>query len=344
MGAERASGSSPARTGIVVIGRNEGERLVRCLDALESAGRPVVYVDSGSTDGSTASARERGVDALELDSSAPFTAARARNRGFAWLRERQPALAFVQFVDGDSALCPGWLDAAEAELRARADVAIVCGALSERGAEASAWKRLVALEWEGPTGEVDACGGIAMVRASAFAAVGGFRDDLGAGEEPELCARIRAGGGRVVRIAAPMAVHDAGATGIRQWWRRAVRAGHAYAEVAALHRHSPERTRRREVYSIALFGGALPLAVAAGSALVSGWSALGLLAYVALAARVFRRRRRRGDSTRDAALYAAATTLGKLPEFVGVLRYARRRLARRPARSLPASAEGSARP
>jgi len=45
----------------VVIGRNEGERLVACLASLGGEIRRAVYVDSGSTDGSVAAARAAGV-------------------------------------------------------------------------------------------------------------------------------------------------------------------------------------------------------------------------------------------------------------------------------------------
>lgn len=38
--------------GVVVIGRNEGERLKRCLASLLGNVDQIVYVDSGSTDGS----------------------------------------------------------------------------------------------------------------------------------------------------------------------------------------------------------------------------------------------------------------------------------------------------
>lgn len=39
----------------IVIGRNEGARLIACLNALEVCS-PVIYVDSGSTDGSVVAA------------------------------------------------------------------------------------------------------------------------------------------------------------------------------------------------------------------------------------------------------------------------------------------------
>src|SRR5689334_4384058 len=68
--------------GVVAIGRNEGERLRVCLESALRASPDVVYVDSGSTDGSVAMAKQLGVHVVELDLTIPFTAARARNAGF----------------------------------------------------------------------------------------------------------------------------------------------------------------------------------------------------------------------------------------------------------------------
>jgi len=45
------------KIGVVVIGRNEGERLKRCLQSVRGRAACVVYVDSGSTDDSLASGR-----------------------------------------------------------------------------------------------------------------------------------------------------------------------------------------------------------------------------------------------------------------------------------------------
>src|SRR6056297_3022296 len=85
----------------ITIGRNEGERLKRCLASLEGLVAPIVYVDSGSTDGSVAAARNAGAEVVELDPSAPFTAARARNVGLVRLSEIDPDGTYVQFLDGD---------------------------------------------------------------------------------------------------------------------------------------------------------------------------------------------------------------------------------------------------
>ena len=75
---------------VVVIGRNEGERLKRCLASLATDSTCIVYVDSGSSDGSVDHARKSGVDVVELDLSIPFTAARARKHLLAHVVSLQP--------------------------------------------------------------------------------------------------------------------------------------------------------------------------------------------------------------------------------------------------------------
>jgi GT2 family glycosyltransferase len=227
--------------GVVAIGRNEGERLKRCLHSALQATSHVVYVDSGSQDGSAAFARSVGVEVVELDMSIPFTAARARNAGFRRIKEQFPTLDFVQFVDGDCEFTSGWLEHAARYLRATPNAAVACGRLRERHPERSIYNRLCDAEWNTPVGRAQACGGIAMVRAHAFDQVHGFREDLIAGEEPELCLRLRREGWEIWRLEAEMAWHDAAMTRFSQWWRRSERAGHAFAEGAALHGKSPQR-------------------------------------------------------------------------------------------------------
>ncbi|MBC7172600.1 MAG: glycosyltransferase family 2 protein, partial [Polyangiaceae bacterium] len=193
--------------GCVVIGRNEGPRLDRCLRSLLDHTAHVIYVDSGSTDGSVALAERLGADVVELDLSRPFTAARARNAGFDALRERWTEVAFVQFVDGDCEVVRGWLDAARKRLEERPELAVVCGRRRERHPEASIYNRLCDMEWDTPVGDALACGGDAMMRVEAFEKAGGFNPDVIAGEEPELCLRLRMLGYRIERIAHDMTLH-----------------------------------------------------------------------------------------------------------------------------------------
>jgi len=245
--------------GMVVIGRNEGQRLVRCLQSCVREGAPVVYVDSGSTDGSPAAARGLGAAVLALDMQRPFTAARARNEGLQELMRLHPATEWVQFLDGDCELVPGWVAAAGAFLAGRDDVVAVCGRRVERHPEASIYNRLCDIEWNTPTGQASAFGGDVLIRARPLLAAGGYRDGLIAGEEPELCVRLRAGGWRIWRLGVDMTWHDAAMTHWKQWWKRSVRAGHAFAEGAWLHGAPPERHFVGETRRALLWGAALPL-------------------------------------------------------------------------------------
>lgn len=312
----------------VVIGRNEGARLAECLRSMPPETAPVVYVDSGSTDGSRELARAAGALVVELDMSRPFTAARARNAGFAALAEAGAAPEFVQFVDGDCALAPGWIDSAAAFLRANPRAAVACGRRRERFPEASVYNRLADWEWDTPVGRTRACGGDALMRAAAFVAVGGFDPRLIAGEEPELCVRMRAAGWEIWRLDAEMTLHDAAMTRLSQWWRRARRAGHAAAEAAAMHGAAPERHGVRPTVSALAWGIGPPLLAGLGGLAFGPW---GVLALALWPAQVVRLALRAGAARRESWERAFFLVLCKLPEALGVLEYWGRRMTGRPA-------------
>ncbi len=307
--------------GVVAIGRNEGARLRRCLSSVVDRVARVVYVDSGSDDGSVALAMSFGCEVIELDPRVPFTAARARNAGLTRLREVVPTLRYVQLVDGDCEVVAGWLPAARARLLERPALAVVCGRRRERHPEASIYNRLCDVEWDTPPGEADACGGDAMMRLDALADVRGFDERLIAGEEPELCLRLRGAGWRIERLGREMTLHDACMTRFGQWWKRAERAGHAYAEGAAMHGAPPERHRVRETRRVLVWGALIPGLALAGAIPTLGLSLALLAGYPLSAARAYRSARRRGRPLEDALPYALFTTLGKLPELHGVVGY-----------------------
>lgn len=310
--------------GLVAIGRNEGERLVRCLSSVAREGVPFVYVDSGSTDDSRDVARRLGADVVELDLSIPFTAARARNAGLRRLLESHPELDFVQFVDGDCEIREGWLATAREFLVRAADVAVVCGRRRERHPEASVFNRLCDIEWNGPVGEILECGGDAMMRVEPLVAVGGYRADLIAGEEPELCVRLRSAGWKIWRLDAEMTMHDAAMSRWTQWWNRSRRAGHAFAEVAWVHRGSPFAIWARSVTSAVAWGGVLPAAIVVLTLADPRFAGL-VLVYPLQVARMALSSGGRPDDWR----FAAFTVMGKVPEFAGIVRYHLNRLLRR---------------
>jgi GT2 family glycosyltransferase len=307
--------------GIVAIGRNEGQRLRRCLNSVFGRGYTVVYVDSGSTDGSTEFAHELGADVVELDLSLPFTMARGRNVGFSRLLELAPEVRFVQFVDGDCELVDGWLERARAIIESRPEVAVVCGRRRERYPDRSIYNRLADIEWNAPVGEVKYCGGDAMIRVEAFRQAGGFNSALIAGEEPELCVRLRQNGGVILRIDAEMTLHDIAMTRFRQFWKRTERAGYAFAEGAAMHGARPERHWVHPVRSIAFWGIALPIAILALAVPTRGASLLLSLAYPLQVFRVALRSQAAGMPWRDSWLYGAACVLGRIPNALGALSY-----------------------
>jgi hypothetical protein len=256
--------------GVVVIGRNEGERFRRCVMSLvrdagagairppTRGGLPVVYVDSGSTDGSQQFAKDAGVEVVALDMATAFTAARARNAGLARLLEIAPHVEFVQFVDGDCEVHANWLGAGATALRAEERLAAVSGRLRERFPEQSLYNKLADIEWDRPIGLEKSCGGNAMFRVRALQEAGGYDATLIAGEEPELCARLRAKGWLIRRIADEMALHDLAMFKQRQWLTRAKRHGFAMLEVSRFRTAASRGLFTQQMRSAVIWGLAIP--------------------------------------------------------------------------------------
>jgi GT2 family glycosyltransferase len=311
-----------ASVGAVVIGRNEGDRLRACLNALAIEAARIVYVDSGSSDDSVRFAKLRGVEVVELDPSQKFSAARARNEGAKRLFALYPDLRFVQFIDGDCELRGDWLAKATAFMERHDDVAVVCGRRRERRPDTSVYNSLCDREWDTPVGPTLSCGGDALVRASAFQAAGGYRDDLIAGEEPELCVRLRTKGLRIWRLDAEMSLHDAAMTHFAQWWRRTARGGYAMAEVAGLHWGEPAAIWRKELLR-ALFWGVLAPAFVLLAALATPIALVAAAIYPLQIGRLALTRKPTSWT------YAAFVTLAKFAEAQGAMLYYWRALNRR---------------
>lgn len=310
------------RLSVVVIGRNEGERLTRCLASIGRAlGSPIdselIYVDSDSTDDSRSRAAESGATVLRVRPQRPCAAV-GRNAG--WRAARGE---FVLFLDGDTLLDPGFVPRALAAM-AEPAVAVVWGHRREMAPEQSPYVRALDLDWVYAPGIVPFCGGDALVRRDVLAAVGGFDERLIAGEEPELCQRIRAAGSLILHIDAPMTLHDLGIASFRQYWRRAFRAGHAYAEVSRLTRAAGQPLWTAQARRNLVHGGAVAAApVALAAATVAGPLPLAVVigAGAALLARTYRRCAWKSDSRPTRALYALHSHLQQLPILCGQLAF-----------------------
>lgn len=328
--AQRAPASAEeaaSRVVAVVIGRNEGATLGDCLDQCRLQCRGFVYVDSGSTDDSPERARARGGEVLELGVLTPFRPGFARNRGFARVEQaaKEMESEFIQFVDADCVLQPGWVASAVAAMDADPRLEVVFGQLDEVDATSSPWKRMCQIEWSGPAGPAQWCGGIFLIRRDTFRAARGFREDLLAGEEPELCSRLRAQGGGIERLDVPMARHESHMLRFSQWLRREYRGGFMDFSVRIPDGSQPFARERFQTYAWTLGWLALCAALVLAGSLPGGAAGawLGLLVGVGLIPlqmlRQVRWCRRKGHDSESARIYGVLVVLLNWPKLVGQL-------------------------
>jgi GT2 family glycosyltransferase len=257
----------------------------------------------------------------------PFTAARARNAGWRRMAAINPGLHFIQFLDGDCELNSDWLRRSIHALIDEDALAAVFGRRRERYAHASIYNRMCDDEWNTPVGIAEACGGDALFRLDALQMVGGYSETLIAGEEPDLCLRLRHKGWKLRRLDAEMTLHDAAITSFRAFWKRTERSGFAYAEHVWRHGKSAIPSWRRQLYGIVFWGLLIPSVVLVCSVIFafSGAKTALLAAMVALTvyplqiARVAAKKACTSD-LKFARLYAILIVVGKVPQGIGALR------------------------
>lgn len=324
---------------VVVIGRNEGERLRRCLASIPLVACRI-YVDSASTDGSPGLAREAGFDVIEL-TAPPFSAARARNTGLRRALQTDAGITYVQMVDGDCTLSQGWIERAHQEMEDNGRLVAVFGRRRERFPMASIYNRMCDDEWDVPVGIARACGGDTLLRAHAVEAMDGYCESLIAGEEPDLCLRLRKAGWLIARISAEMTVHDIAMSRFGQWWKRSARGGHAFAALAYRHRSDADPSWMRDLGSLFFWdsvaavaalallvglAGLLPVATPLGATLALLW--------VGQLLRMIRERQRHGLPLNLAIKWGGLIMIQKVAQLLGAATFARGallgRLPRRP--------------
>ncbi|MCT4608298.1 MAG: glycosyltransferase [Pelagimonas sp.] len=303
---------------VVLIGRNEGARLVAALNSVQGQARQIVYVDSGSSDDSITEARKVGAKVVELDMSTPFTAARARNAGFDALDNPE----LVMFIDGDCALVDGFIAAGRAHLEAHREIGMVTGWRSEIHRDRSLYNQLCDWEWSRPAGEIQACGGDMLVRAQAWAGIGGMDPTVIAAEDDEFCTRLRKAGWVLWRIPHQMTRHDADMLRFGQWWSRAVRTGHGFAQVGFLH---PEyfKTERLRGW---LYGLGMPLLFLFGLIFAPVVCLVPLAIYTMNYWRTAQGLIRNDLPAPQAYRHSLLLTLSKIPNVIGMVRFHLRRM------------------
>jgi GT2 family glycosyltransferase len=305
--------------GVVLIGRNEGERLRLSLESVLKLTNRVVYADSASTDGSVELARSLGAIVVELDRSRPLNAARGRNAGFEALLGNFPECRYALFLDGDCRLVESFPNKAIDFLNTNEKAAIACGRRFEAFPDASFYNRMADEEWNTPVGQASACGGDSMVRVDALQQIGGFDPELMASEEPEMAARLRAKGWQIWRIEAEMSEHDAAIHRFPQWWRRTFRSGYGYAQAWRRTQNLPQPINGRILVSAFFWVIGVPGATVV-LALLLGRPAVLLFVPLLYALQVVRIAMRRGP-TLHGLRASAMLILAKFAEVAGATRF-----------------------
>lgn len=308
---------------VVVIGKNEGTRLERCLTSVVAMHRDafeteVIYVDSGSTDDSVAIAAKMGARTIALTVANP-TAALGRNAGW-----QQSAGKFVMFLDGDTVLNPEFIVRALQDFQPK--TAVVWGHRRELYPFASVYQRVLDLDWMYVPGESAFCGGDALFRREVLEYTNGFDPYLIAGEEPELCQRVIALGYTILHVDRPMTGHDLAMTNFGQYWRRATRAGHAYAEVserfADSHNHLWKHESRGNRVRASILVGTAFFTSCATLLLASVWPIAVWCAIICvLATRTAWKARWKTANWTVLLLYGVHSLFQHLPICIGQLRY-----------------------
>jgi glycosyltransferase involved in cell wall biosynthesis len=300
--------------GVVIIGRNEGQRLVNCLNSVNPKTNVVVYVDSNSSDNSVENASNAGADVINLDMSKPFSAARARNTGWKVLLQHYPAIEYIQFIDGDCELKPEWLKNAFEFLSQNESYAIACGRRRERYPGATLYNQFCDDEWDTPIGEALACGGDALIRKKCLIEVNGYKDFFIAGEEPEMCYRLRQNNWKICRLDREMTLHDANITRFSQWWKRANRSGFAFALSAKEHGRGKEKFGVRRAIRPLIWTGLLVSIL-----LLSIMNPLVLFALLLFPLQIIKMFLKQKDKSLYGFKSCAFLMISKLPEALGVL-------------------------
>lgn len=309
----------PPLLSVVIIGHNEGERLLGCLESVKNlvsldGGMEIIYVDSTSTDDSVERVKEQGITVLEDDAEKP-SAASARNVGW-----RAAQGKYILFLDGDTVVVPGFVNEGLSYFSDE-KIAIVWGHRREIYPRRSIYHRVLDLDWVYQPGLSDFCGGDCLARRSVLEEVGGYDPNMIAGEEPEMCRRIRARGDKILHIDQPMTFHDHHITSFSQYWSRAVRSGHAYAKVARRFQDSDDPFWKREARSNRIHG--TVAAITPVLAVLFPYIMISLI--FAVLARTMWRARWKSDHWMTLMLYGIHSHFQQIPILWGQISYWRER-------------------
>ncbi len=299
---------------VVIIGRNEGTRLVQCLNSVVPNGVPTIYVDSASNDDSIANATAAGIKTVKLDDIKPLSAARARNEGFDWFKKAGVDARYIHFIDGDCELAEHWLDKAVECLNNDETIGAVCGRLREKDRNRTIFTRLSDMGWYIEPGFIESCGGIVTIRSEIFEKLDGFKVGLIAGEEPEFYSRLRNQGYKILCVAEEMGLHNGAIDTFGGWFTRSIRTGFAYANAIEW------RAWKKERRSLVFWGFIIPVSIFLSLFLYPPLSGIIMLLYFMQIFRIYKGLKI-PFSRADRLLLATFYMIDKFSEFIGYMKY-----------------------
>lgn len=299
---------------IVIIGRNEGERLKRCIASVQLSNAKFVYVDSNSSDGSIKYARDQNIDVVDLLATDPLNASVARNAGYKAVVKKYDQVDYIHFIDADCEMAEGWLLKAGQALDDNDDVSVVCGRLREKYPKDNIYTRMCDMSWYIKPGQISSCGGIATMRKKVYEQLEGFDENLIAGADPEFYYRVRKKGDNIICLDEEMGTHDSAMTSYSMWLTRSSKTGYAYANGEKWGRWAKQRR------SVLLWAGLVPLSIIVFAFILPVVSLLLSLLYPMQVVRIFNKIEIPYDR-KNKLLYALFCVHDKFPELFGFLKY-----------------------
>ena len=309
---------------IVIIGRNEGARLVKCIESAQNLEYPadkmeIIYVDSLSSDGSADRVKKMGIEKVYVLKEEKTCAAMGRNLG---LEHAKGDL--ILFLDGDTQISSDFLSAAVPHFD-NDEIAIVYGRRTEIHPE-SLYIRLCGSDWsQRIPGFTETSAGDVLMRSRVIREIGGYKEII-AGEDPEMSNRVINGGYKILFLDKDMVRHDLGMHSFRQYWRHSVRSGFAYAVVADITKLRPIPLwvdKNRKIRLQGLIYILAPLLGATASVLLG--TPLPFLIYLILGGlilgRSYVKNRKRGIKGTFNAVYTLHSHFLKIPLIIGQLTY-----------------------
>lgn len=214
-----AAGTDLPLVSVIIPVRNDAKRLGRLLQSVRQQSYPpdrreVIVVDNGSQDDSRSVGERQGATVLSFPQ---LYVGALRNRGVAVSNG-----SILAFVDSDHEVPPDWIETAVAQFAA--DPGLTLLGFPYLAPPDGTWVQrtweLHRLHHRGRREANWLASGNMFARREAFLAVNGFREDLVATEDVDLCIRLRAQKAKIIEDVAVANVHHGEPVSLAHFFRK----------------------------------------------------------------------------------------------------------------------------